>query len=665
MSGLCASVPSRCAPGWMALMTDAAVPDSPSPKPASTFTRELNSAVMVHFDDTTDFGAARRGLTAQHPTGRIAGRDGRQVWDVAGHDFLRSDDPVPDTVHPGLWRQGHLNAIHGLFEVEPGVWQARGYDLSNVTFMATDRGWLVIDPLTAAETAAACLCLANQTLGERPVVAVIYTHSHVDHFGGVLGVTSTEAVEAGDVRIIAPVGFMHEAVSENGLAGPIMSRRALYQFGPLLAPGPQGQVDNGLGSALPTGASGLIAPTETITETGAELDIDGLRVVFQNTPDTEAPAEMNFFFPTKRLLCMAENCTHNLHNLYPLRGAQTRDALAWSKYIQEALLLWGDDTDVMFASHHWPRFGQEDVKAFLALQRDVYRWMHDQTLRLANHGYTPNEISESLELPESFAGQSHVHGYYGTVSHNVRSVYNRYLGWYDGNPANLEPLPPAEAGARYVQLMGGAGAVIDAAQEAFNRGEYRWVAQLLNHVVFSDPSNQAARRLAADAMEQLGYQAESGTWRNAYLTGAFELRHGSINLGRASSPRLALAMNGEQLVDMMGVRFDPDRFQSEATIVWRLTDLDETLLVGVAHHAIHHRQLAAPSAGDELPAAEVVLTLTRTDLVKVMDHPEQFDEMVDDGRITVEAGDAAVAGAFLQALDVFMTPTLIEPQPTA
>ncbi len=636
--------------------------DDLSPKPASDQTRRRNSAAVVDFDDATDFAGAQRGLVAQHDTGRIE-LDGRQVWDVAAHDFLRTDDPAPETVHPGLWRQGKLNAFHGLFEVADGVWQARGYDISNISFLATDHGWLIIDPLTTTETAAACLQLANDQLGERPVVGVIYTHSHVDHFGGIYGVTTAEAVQAGDVRIIAPDGFMTEAVGENILAGPIMIRRALYQFGPLLPPGPQGQVDNGLGAALPTGTSELLAPTETIVETGTELDVDGLRVVFQNTPDAEAPAEMNFFFPDHRLLCMAENCTHNIHNLYPIRGAQTRDALAWSKYIQEALLLWGDDTDTMFTSHHWPRFGQDDVKAFLALQRDVYRWMHDQTLRLANHGRTPDQISEALALPDAFARQSHVHGYYGTVSHNVRSVYNRYLGWYDGNPSNLHPLPPEEAGRRYVELMGGADAVVAKAREAFDRGEYRWTAQLLNHVVFSDPTNQAARRLAADAMEQLGYQAESGTWRNAYLSGAFELRHGSLKLGKAGTPRLANALDGEQLVDVMGVRFDPDRFRDAATIVWRVTDIDETLAVGVANAAVHLTPLAAPSEGGELPDADVVCTLTRPTLVEVVDRVERFDERVDDGSITVDAGDAGVARSFLAALDVFETPNLIEPNP--
>jgi linear primary-alkylsulfatase len=632
--------------------------DPLAPKPASQATLDRLSAVEVSFDDETDFAAARRGLITQHRTGRIE-EDGRKVWDVAESDFIRSDETPPDTVHPGLWRQARLNAIHGLFEVADGVWQARGYDISNITFMATDSGWLIIDPLTTEETASACLELANSTLGERPVVAVIYTHSHVDHYAGVKGVTSEEAVAAGDVRIIAPDGFMAEAVGENVTAGPIMQRRALYQFGPLLPPGPRGHVDCGLGMALPMGFGSLIPPTETIFETGEELDIDGLRVIFQNTPEAEAPAEMNFFFPDQRLLCMAENCTHTLHNLYPIRGAKIRDAIAWSKYIQEALIMWGDRTDTMFASHHWPRFGGDDVREFLALQRDVYRWMHDQTLRLANQGYTPDEISDQLEMPGSFASQSHVQGYYGTVSHNVRSVYARYLGWYDGNPSHLHPLAPTQAGERYVEMMGGAGNVITKAREYFEQGDYRWVAQVLDHVVFSDPENQEARQLSADAMEQLGYQTESSTWRNAYLSGASELRHGSLDLGRAMPHRTANAMDAEQVIEMMGVRFDPTRFRPSASMIVRFRDLGETHLIGVANSAIHHR---ADPDESEIGSADVVLELTKPALIDLTYNSENYDVHHDAGDLSIETGDGSVFAAFLDALDVFMTPRLIEPQ---
>ena len=632
--------------------------DVRAPKPASEHTVARNRAAVLSFDDDLDFAAANRGLVAQHPTGKVG--DGWVAWDTANHDFLRTGEPAPDTVHPGLWRQGQLNAIHGLFEVAPDVWQARGYDISNVTFIAGRDGWVIIDPLTTEQTAAACLQLANDTLGERPVTAVIYTHSHVDHFGGVLGVTTQDAVDAGDVRVIAPEGFLHEAVSENGTAGPIMMRRALYQFGPLLQPGPTGIVNAGLGMGLPIGASDLIAPTEIIDRTGMELDVDGVRIVFQNTPDAEAPSEMNFFFPDHRLLCLAENCTHTLHNLYPLRGAKARDALAWSKYIQEALVLWGDHSDVMFASHHWPRFGTDDVKKFMRLQRDVYRWMHDQTLRLANHGFSMTEIANMLDQPDAFASDSHVRGYYGTVSHNVRSVYNRYLGWYDGNPASLNPLPPADAGARYVELMGGPDAVIAAARTAAAEGDERWAVQLLRHVVDSDSANEAARLASADAMEQLGYQAESSTWRNAYLFAAWEMRHGSLEMGRVRPSPVVKAMTGEQLVEALGVRFDPARCRASASMAWTITDHGdggEIHLIGVEHAAVHHR--ADPPA-DLVAAAEVRVTLTHGAWVDLMNEPEGLAGQVDAGTITVD-GDRTVLDDFVGALDVFESMKVIEP----
>jgi len=630
-----------------------------NPKPATAFTQAANSAAVLSFDDATDFDFARRGLVATIPDMLIE-RENGVAWDGRKHDYLREGSEAPDTVHPGLWRQGQLTAIHGLFEVGEGVWQARGYDLSNITFMDTADGWLIIDPLTTEPTARACLKLANEHLGERPVSAVIYTHSHVDHYGGVLGVTSREAIAAGECRVIAPDGFLTEAVSENGTAGPIMIRRAIHQFGVLLPHGPTGKVNAGLGVDMPIGQRSLIAPTETITETGAELNIGGVRVIFQNTPDAEAPAEMNFFFPDKRLLCLAENCSHNLHNLYPLRGAKVRDSLAWSKYLQEALVMWGDDTDIMFASHHWPRFGQDDVKDFIGLQRDVYRWIHDQTLRLANHGFTPDDIAAQLQMPASYAHQSHVQGYYGTVSHNVRSVYDRYLGWYDGNPSHLNPHPPVESGKRYVEMMGGADAVVAGAQQAFDDGDYRWVVQVLNHVVFADPDNRAARTLSADAMEQLGYQSESATWRNAYLSAAHELRHGSYNLGVVRAPGVADAMTGEQLVDMLGVRFDPNKFRAAASIAWTISDRDETHLVCVGNSTIHH--YPAPS-DSQLAQADVAVEATHEAIVQLGFNSPAFDALLASGAVAVTAGDEDVLSEFVGALDVNNFATVIEPQP--
>ena len=617
------------------------------PKPPSRFTSATNTSVEISFDDPGDFERASRGLIAQLDPPRVMLGD-NAVFDADRHQFV-NESAAPDSVHPGLWRQAQLNHKHGLFEVADGVWQVRGYDLANITFRAgADGGLLVIDPLTNTPSAAAALDLANRSLGERPVTSVIYTHSHVDHFGGILGVTSQEAVDKGDVRIVAREGFMEEVVSEFVIAGPIMRRRSAYQFGPLLPPGPLGHIDCGLGSALGFGGSSLIAPTETINKTGEELTLSGIKIVFQNTPDAEAPAEMNFHFPDKRVLCMAENCTHTLHNLYPLRGAQVRNALAWSKYIQEAMDLWGDATDICFASHHWPRFGQEDVRGFLTMQRDVYRWMHDQTMRLANQGRVPTEIAEELRLPAEFS-ESHVHGYYGTVSHNVKSVYNRYLGWFDGNPANLNPLPPVESGEHYIEFMGGADEVLRKATDYFNRGEYRWVAQVVNHVVFADPTNQAARNLQADALEQLGYQSESSTWRNAYLMGAQELRQGSPDWGKPPPQTMPHAMEASHLFDLIGVRFDPAAFTAgPAAINVHFTDLDEDHVLGLGLSAIYHR----PDTVDTDAVANV--RIDRATLAAALDdHGVLASAEID--------GDADLVHRLFAGLTEFRTAAIIEP----
>ena len=522
----------------------------------------------------------------------------------------------PDTVNPSLWRQGRLNAIHGLFEVTDGVWQARGYDISNVTFIAGNDGWVIIDPLTTPFTAGACLDLANSTLGERPVTTVIYTHSHSDHYGGILGVTSHEAVERGDVRILAPEGFMREAVAENLIAGPVMGRRAFYQFGMLLPPGPTGHIDCGLGKGIPKAAPDLLAPTEEISLTGTELVLDGVRVVFQNTPGTEAPAEMNFMFPDHGALCIAENCTHTMHNTLPFRGALVRDTLSWSKYIQEALDLFGDGMDVLFSTHNWPRCGGDDARRYLELQRDMYRWLHDQTMRRACQGMTPREIAEDLELPDCFAAHSHTRGYYGTVSHNAKAVYQRYIGWYDGNPANLNPHTPEQSGRRYVEAIGGADAVLATARAAFDAGDYRWACELLNHLVFADPTNEAARLLQADSFEQLAYQSESGPWRDSYLMGAFELRSGSKGLGlgiRGITDQLDVDM----LVELIGVRLIAQRVEGvRVTMNWRFTDVEEDHVIGIDNCAVHHRRDATVDGADANVTATKarVAELLRTDI---------------------------------------------------
>lgn len=615
-----------------------------------TRVRAADLAERLPLDDDADFERATRGLIAQHRTG-VIDAGGHTVWDVHRHDWIREAEAVPATVNPSLWRQARLNCIHGLFEVVStedgrGVWQVRGYDLSNITFVAGETGWIVIDPLTSEETAAGALLLANEHLGARPVVAVIYTHSHIDHFAGVNGVTSQEEVDAGRCRIIAPVGFLAEAVSENVIAGPVMIRRAMYMYGNLLPQGPEGHVDCGLGKATPLGTVGLIPPTEEIDETGHELVVDGVRIVFQHTPGTEAPAEMNFHFPDLRALCMAENCSHNLHNLYTPRGAQVRDALAWSKYIGEAIELFADETDICFASHHWPRFGSDDSRTFLEQQRDLYRWIHDQTMRLANHGLTPLEIAEELDLPDGLASEFHARGYYGTVNHNVKAVYQRYIGWFDGNPSHLHPHPPVEAARRYVDYMGGADAVVERARADFEAGDYRWVAQVLDHVVFADPEHRSARALLADALEQLGYQAESAPWRNFYLTGAQELRaDGLFDLGTANLGGLAPAMTTEMLFDALAVRLVPERVGPERwTMNWQLEDRRERHVVGLSNRTLFHR----PDAHDD--AAVCSLRTTAPVLVSLIDGNVGLDDVLDAGSCRAD-GDHAPVGALFAGLD--------------
>lgn len=616
------------------------------PKDATEHTRRANSAAVPPFD-TADFERANRGLVAQHPTGVIEGPLW-PAWDWNKWSFITQDAPPPDTVNPSLWRQARLNAIHGLFEVAPGCWQARGYDISNITFIEGRNGWVVIDPLTNTQTAAACLALANQHLGERPVTAVIYTHSHLDHFGGVLGVTSQADVDAGNCQVIAPEHFMRETVAENLLAGMAMNRRALYQFGPLLPPGPRGHVDSGLGKCVPLGTPGLITPTIDITATGQELDVDGVRIVFQLTPETEAPAEMNFYFPDHRWLCMAENCSHNMHNLIPIRGAQVRNSLSWSTYIDDALEMFGAGTDIMFASHHWPRWGTDDVRGFLGRQRDLYRWIHDQTLRLANHGYVASEIAEMLHHPPEHYEESHTVGYYGSLVHNIKAVYQRYLSWYDGNPCHLHPHPPVEAGKRYVELAGGADALLAKARVAFDQGDYRWVSELVNHLVFADPLNTEARRLQADALEQLGYQHESATMRNAYLMGAHELRHGGAPRNPAGNRGLVRALPIDQLLATVAMRLNGDKVGGvDIELNLHVTDLDEQWCVGLAHRALRYR------LGKQSPTAAASVSATREVLSQVVAGERTLDDALAAGDLTIDGDDGALR-VIIDNLDVFL-----------
>ncbi len=529
------------------------------PKPASEHTIKKNAAVLkeLPFEDRGSFENAGRGFIASiSPLTITRPTDGKITYDLSDLSFLTGE--APSTANPSLWRQAQLNALHhGLFEVVDGIYQVRSFDLGHMTLVRGETGWIVIDPLTSTESSQAALDLANKHLGHRPVRAVIFTHSHADHFAGVLGVIDPEEVTSGKVAVIAPDQFVKAALSENVLAGNVMRRRANYMYGHSLPHSPQGFITNGLGALLSLGSTGFVVPTDIIKETGETRVVDGVEIVFQMTPDTEAVSEFVFYLPQFRALCMSEITSHHLHNVYTPRGAQVRDALAWSNQINQSIDLFGDKLEVQFGSHHWPVWGQEAVIEYLKQQRDLYKYIHDQTLRLANHGYTKEEIAEQLKLPESLARNFSNRDYYGTVSHNAKAVYVKYLGYFDGNPANLNPLPPVEASRRYVDYMGGAEAVITKAQKSFDEGDYRWAAQVLNHVVLSEPDNAQARALLADTYEQMGYQAESGPWRNFYLTGALELRHGIPEASPGKmSPGMVQGLPLENVFQALAVRLN-------------------------------------------------------------------------------------------------------------
>jgi len=524
------------------------------------------------FGDAADFEAAERGLVdAGDPVVRTAA--GKVVWDNGSYSSFLTGE-APETVHPSLWRQSTLVARQGLFEVTDGIYQVRGYDLSNMSIIEGDTGIIVIDPLISIETAAAALALYRRHRGDRPVSAVIHTHSHVDHFGGVKGVVSQDDVNAGKVQIIAPEGFVEHAVAENVYAGTAMARRAGYMYGAALARGPQGGVGAGLGQTTSTGSVTLIDPTVTITTTGQELTVDGVRIIFQMAPGTEAPAEMHFYFPGKRALCMAENATHTLHNLLTLRGALVRDPHVWAGYLTEAIELFADRSDVVFASHHWPTWGTENIIEFLSVQRDLYAYLHDQTLRLLNLGHTGAEIAEVIELPPALKQSWHAHGYYGSVSHNVKAIYQRYMGWYDGNPARLWQHPPQERAKRYVEFMGGADEVVAKARRSFTDGDLRWAAEVLDHVVFAEPGHTEAKALLADVFEQLGYGSENGTWRCEFLSGAMELRAGNFGTPTSTAPPDIIAhLSPEMLFAALAIQVDgPKAWDLDLAIRWDLPD---------------------------------------------------------------------------------------------
>jgi len=621
------------------------------PQDATPLTAARNRAVLdtLPFGDEQDFADARRGFLATLPEVEITNAAGRVVWSLREYAFLAGAE-APPTVNPSLWRQARLNMHHGLFQVTERIYQVRGFDVSNMTVVEGERGLVIIDPLISAECARAGLDLYFQHRPRRPVVAVIYSHSHVDHYGGVRGVVDEADVRAGRVEIVAPTRFMEEVVSENVLAGTAMVRRGMFQFGPTLPKGPRGHVDAGIGKVTSRGTVTLIPPTRSIEQPVETLRLDGVEIVFQLVPETEAPAEMHMFFPALRALDIPENATHNLHNLYPLRGAQVRDANAWAHYLDQALDLFGRDADVLLAQHHWPVWGGEGLREYLGRQRDLYKYLHDQTVRLMNHGYKATEIGERLTLPKSQSSTWHVRPYYGTFSHNARSVYQRYLGWYDGNPASLDPLPPVERARKYVEYMGGAAAALARAREDFARGEYRFVAEVTSHLVFADPASAEARALGADALEQLGYAAESATWRNAYLLGASELRNGQgTGVARAPiSPDLVRGMSLDLFFDYLGVRLDGERAEGKRVrINWVFPDLDQRYALTLEHSALTAR------AGRQHADADATVTLDRAVLDRLVLRELTFADVVRDGLAGIAGAAAAVTGLF-ELLDDFV-----------
>jgi alkyl sulfatase BDS1-like metallo-beta-lactamase superfamily hydrolase len=618
---------------------------------ATRHTCDANAALAARLDFTDEscFDDAMRGFVGTIPNARITGKGGFVVWDVSSYEFL--EQTLPDSVNPSLWRQARLNKIHGLFEVAPGMYQVRGFDLANMTIIEGDTGLIIIDPLMVSQTAEAALNLYREHRGDRPVKAVIYSHSHPDHYGGVEGVMTSEQGASGEVHVIAPEGFLEEAISETILAGVPMRRRSMFQFGPTLAPGERSHVDSGLGKCTPRGSTSLIAPNWTISDDIETHVIDGVEIVFQLTPETEAPAEMNFFFPSHRVLNLAENGCHTMHNLCPIRGAKTRDSLAWSKYLDDALNRFVDDTDTVIAQHHWPTWGQDRVRRFLTEQRDLYRYLHDQTLRLMSHGMTPNEIADEIAMPLTLEKSWHARPYYGAIAHNVRAVYCHYMGPYDGNPTNLNPLPPVAAGKRYVEYMGGPDAVLERAQKDYDAGNYRWVVQVMHHVVFADPENEPARSLAANAMEQLGYQAESSTWRNAYLLGAKELRHGPPPAPRsglgAINPRVVAMMPIAMFLDFLAIRVNgPDADGKHLLIDWQMTDKPDDHRLTLSHGALNH------SPGSHGEKAQATVRISRKELSDVVLSGKPFVQALDENEIP-HAGDTATLRELLALLDTF------------
>lgn len=607
---------------------------------ATPFTMKANEqfAQSLRLDDPQDFVDAQRGFIAR-PSGKITTSTGDLLIDF--DDFSFVGGKAPPTVNPSLWRHALLNTGIGLFRVTEGIYQLRGFDIANMTLIEGTTGWIVVDPLTCRETAAAAIAFARRHLGDKPVSAVIITHSHIDHFGGVLGVVSPREAAERKIPVVAPEGFMEEATSENVLVGPAMGRRSAYQFGKGLARSPKGLVDNGLGKTLAYGHFGILPPSRIVRQPREEMVIDGIRFIFYNVPETEAPAEMTFRIPDRKAYCGAEIVQHTIHNLLPVRGAKVRDSLRWAKYLDEALQETAGD-EVFFAQHTWPVWGRTRIAELIARHRDVYKYTHDQTVRLINAGYTAREIADMVKLPASLESYLAGRGYYGDLRHNVKAVYQFYMGFYDGNPANLNPLPPEESARRYIDLIG-ADRAVAAARSAFDRGDYRWTAELLNHVVFAQPGNRAAIDLLARTYEQMGYMAEAATWRNSYLTAANELRNGPPKKGIDRSYTIDLLGQTpiERFLDAMAAGLNgPAAEGKDLKINLAISDTRESFVLWIENAVLHHRK-AAPAAN-----ANATLTLTKEIFIRMMAGTAGLKDML-------VSEDLKITGSTLDLLHFF------------
>ena len=578
---------------------------------ATTLQANAQFAKELKLDDTQDFDDAKRGFIAK-PSGKILGADGAVLKDFDAYGFLEAK--APDTVNPSLWRHAQLNAQVGLFKVMDGVYQLRGFDIANLTLIEGKTGWIVVDPLTTRESARYAMDFAEEHLGKKPVTGMIFTHAHVDHFGGSLGVLSPQEVEQRKIPVVAPAGFIEEGTSENILAGPGMGRRSIYQFGRDLPRSAKGNVDTGLGKDVVYGSVGMLQPNWLIVKPTQNMQIDGVNFVLHNVPNAECPAELTFSIPDLKLYDGAENLSQTMHNLLPIRGAKARDALRWSNYMEQALDQM-EGIDVYIASHNWPIWGNDKIRKFITIHRDVYKYLHDQTLRLMNHGYTAREIADMVKLPQSLSEHLGARGYYGDIRHNVKAIYQFYIGFYDGNPANLNPLPPSESAKRYLELIGGADKAVAAAQTAFDKGDYRWAAELLNHAVFGDPGNSAAKELLAKTYEQMGYMAEAATWRNAYLTGAQELRNGPPAKGVSKALMMDMLMQTptERFLEAMAASLNgPDADGKNLKVNLVLTDKQQSFVLWLDNAVLHFK--SAPPAAD----ANATLTLTHSIFVKMI-----------------------------------------------